>query len=440
MMKIKRRVEKRKYVVIGKGAREHAITWKLRMSKNTGQICCAPGNIGTDEIADNIDLDANDIGGLIAYLYLQNNIDAVIPGPEDPLALGIIDSLQELGIPAFGPTKNAAMLESSKVFMKLFCERYGIPTAKFIICRGTKDVRKKLKKFVREHGGYPVVVKISDLAEGKGAIVCKSRKQVFAFLKQIDRGDFKNYGGEIIFEECLKGVEVSFIVMVDINDHIKKLATALDYKRAYDNDRGPNTGGMGCVSPNPFLTPAIERKIMQKIIIPVVKGMREEDNPYMGFLYAGVMIVDGEPYLLEINARLGDPETEVILPRMKSAFGELIIAAIEGNLDKKRIHWDPQPCVTIVHASKGYPRKYGKGFEVGGLEKVRAMEAIPFVAGLKKREDGKIVTDGGRNFTISAKGKDVPVARALAYAASAKVKCKNLFYRKDIAAWNGKGA
>lgn len=440
MMKIKKSVKKRMYVVIGKGAREHSIAWKLRMSESTGEIICAPGNVGTEEIAENTMFDANDVGGLSAALYHFNDlsedkIDAVIIGPEDPLASGIVDRLQELGIPTFGPTKNAAMLESSKVFMKLFCKRHGIPTADFIVCRGTEDVRKKLKKFVREYRGYPVVVKISDLAEGKGAIVCKSRKQVLAFLKQIDRGDFKNYGGEIILEECLKGVEASFIVMVDINDYIKKLVTALDYKRAYDNDHGPNTGGMGGVSPNPFVTEDIERKIMRKIIIPVIRGMREEDNPYAGFLYAGVMIVNGEPYLLEINVRLGDPEAEVILPRMKSDFGELIIAAIEGNLDKKRIHWDPQPCVTIVHASKRYPRKdYKKGFEVEGFEEVRAMGAIPFVAGLKKREDGKIVTDGGRNFTISAKGKDVTAARKLAYAASAKIKCKNLFHRKDIAA------
>lgn len=439
MMKIKKKEKKRTYVVVGKGAREHSIVWKLRMSKNTGQIICAPGNIGTEEIAENTMFDANNVGGLSSALHHFNNlskdkIDAVIIGPEDPLALGVVDRLQELGIPTFGPTKNAAMLEASKVFMKLFCQRHGIPTAEFIICRGTEDVRKKLKKFARERGGYPVVVKISDLAEGKGAVVCKSRKQVFAFLKRIDRGEFKNYNGEIILEECLKGVEASFIVMVDINDHIKKLATALDYKRAYNNNHGLNTGGMGCVSPNPFVTKAIERKIMNKIVIPIVQGMKEEDNPYSGFLYAGVMIVDGEPYLLEINARLGDPEAEVILPRMKSDFGELIITAIKGNLDKKRIHWDTQSCVTIVHASKRYPRKdYKKGFVVEGLEKVKAMGAILFIAGLKKREDGKLVTDGGRNFMISAKGKNVAAARELAYAASAKIKCKNLFYRKDIA-------
>ncbi len=415
-----------KVLVIGKGGREHAMVYSLSLNKET-EVFCAPGNGGIEKQARCFpDIKVNDFDK-IYELCKKEKIDLVVPGPEEPLVSGIRDYLEERGIKVFGPDKFCAQLEGSKVFAKEVMAKIGVPTARFEIF----DDPEKAKKYV-ERQNKPLVVKAEGLCAGKGVFVCDTRKEAFEAIQKImEEKIFGDAGNRVVIEEKLVGEEASYIVITD-GETFQALPTSKDHKRLLDGDKGPNTGGMGVFSPSPLIDKTLKEKIEKMVIEPVLKEMEKRGHPYKGFLYAGLMIVNGEPYVLEFNCRLGDPEAQVILPRIENDFLEVVLLAMEGKLNKITLKESPKKAVCVVMASQGYPGKYEKGKKITGLEEVEKMkDIIVFHAGTKKIGN-EFFTDGGR--VLGVVGLDEDMARAVkkTYEAVSKIHFEGAFYRKDI--------
>lgn len=414
-------------LVIGNGAREHAIVWKLAHSPLVKSIYAAPGNAGTARIAHNLPVQPSDIETLLQRAS-ELKIDMAVIGPEAPLAAGIINRFKEKGIPAFGPTKQAAQIESSKIFAKEVMQKYGIPCAASYAFSNYYDARKYL-----ETTKTPVVIKADGLAAGKGVFVSTAKDEAFDALKSlmVDR-IFGDAGTRVIIEEYLSGLEVSLLAFTD-SISVLPMVPACDYKRAYDNDQGPNTGGMGSYSPPSFFDDNMIKHTTENILKPVVKAMSSEGIPYTGVLYAGLIMTDKGPKVLEFNARFGDPETQVILPRLKTDLAEIMVAVVEGKLDRIKINWSEEACVGVVMASKGYPGKYRTGLPIT-ISKKLSKDVNIFFAGAKSTDNGQILTDGGRVLTLTATGKSLKEAREKVYNSISYIQFDGCHYRTDIAA------
>lgn len=415
-----------KVLVIGSGAREHCLAWKISQSRGVSKVYCAPGNGGTIEIAQNVDIAATDIEGLLEFA-LREKIDITMVGPEAPLVEGIVDRFKENGLKVFGPTKELALLEGSKVFAKEVMKKYDIPTADFVVFSDVQAAKEYVKR-----KGTPLVVKADGLAAGKGVIVCASEEEALKAIDEIlvDK-KFGQAGERIVIEECLEGEEASILIFTD-GKNIVPLVSSQDHKRAYDDDKGPNTGGMGAYAPAPIVTDKVFKKIMDEICSPLISGLRADGKIYSGILYVGLMIKDGRPSVLEFNVRFGDPETQAILPKLKSDLAEVIIETLSGDLDKVTLQWDERPCVCVVLASGGYPGAYEKGKKIKGLESLKNIKDVfVFHAGTKLNDT--LATSGGRVLSIVGLGDDIKEAQGKAYDAIEKVDFEGMHYRKDIA-------
>ncbi len=412
-------------LVIGSGGREHALAWKLAQSARVQKVLVAPGNGGTATESGLENVAAASIAELVA-LAKQAQVQLTVVGPEAPLAAGIVDAFQDAGLRIFGPSRAAAQLESSKEFAKRFMQRHGIPTARYA---GFSDAAEA-KAYV-EREGAPIVVKADGLAAGKGVVVAPSAAQAHAAIDaMLTEKRLGEAGGRLVLEECLEGEEASFIVIAD-GAHALALATSQDHKRLKNGDEGPNTGGMGAYSPAPVVAPEVHARIMREVIQPAIAGMAREGTPYVGFLYAGLMIDRaGNPKTLEFNCRLGDPEAQPILMRLKSDLLELIEQAIEGGLDRASVEWDRRAALGVVLAASGYPEQPRQGDRIEGLP-APAEDCRVFHAGTRL-EDGTLVTGGGRVLCVTALGDSLKLARARAYAALEPIRFEGMQYRRDI--------
>ncbi|MBI4328659.1 MAG: phosphoribosylamine--glycine ligase [Chloroflexi bacterium] len=413
-------------LVVGSGAREHALAWKLRQSPRVSALFVAPGNGGTPDIAENVAVPANDVSGLLRAAQ-DRHVDLVVVGPEEPLALGLADAFRAANIACVGPTRAAARIEASKGFAKGLMERARIPTAR----SRTFDDFAEAKGYV-EAQPLPVVVKADGLAAGKGVAVCPSREEAVAFLHEVMvHRAFGGAGERVVVEECLTGTEASAFAFTD-GRHLLLTVPACDYKRVFDGDRGPNTGGMGAYSPPEFLTRRDEEEVRTRVLEPAVRQMAAEGTPFQGFLYAGLMVGPTGFKVLEFNCRLGDPETQVVLPRLRSDLLDLLEAIAEGNVARAKADWDPQPCVGVVVAAPGYPGDYPKGLPIAGLEDI-ARDVLVFHAGTRRDERGQVLTNGGRVLTVVALGDTMEQARRKVYDNVACIAFPGMHYRRDIA-------
>lgn len=416
-----------KVLVIGSGGREHAIVWKLAQSPLVDKVYCAPGNGGICRYAECVDISVTDLDCLLQFAE-GKGIDLTVVGPEVPLSLGITDLFKEKGLRVFGPEKKAAMLESSKAFSKGFMERNNIPTAKYKVYEEAKAAKTEVDSF-----GYPVVIKADGLAAGKGVIIAENRQQAVTAIDEIiTEKKFGEAGGSVVIEEYLTGKEASILAFVDGRTAIP-MVSAQDYKRALDGDKGLNTGGMGAVSPAFYYDEASAAIAEKEIIQRTMDALKKEGIDYKGVLYFGLMLTPKGPKLLEYNVRFGDPETEVVLPRLKTDLVEIMNSVIDEKLETQKIEWKEESAVCVVMASGGYPERYDKGFEIKGLEKAATNNDITiFHAGTEKSLD-KIATAGGRVLVVSALGKDVETARRKAYQAVTEINFEKAHYRSDIA-------
>uniref|UniRef100_A0A7C2Z2S0 Phosphoribosylamine--glycine ligase n=1 Tax=Hydrogenobacter sp. TaxID=2152829 RepID=A0A7C2Z2S0_9AQUI len=413
-----------KVLVVGNGGREHAILWKVSQSPLVKGLYCAKGNGGTAKIAQNVSIEPTNVKALADFAQSEG-IDFTIVGPEAPLVAGLVDEFESRGLKVFGPSQRASMLEGSKAFAKEFMQKYGIPTAEF----HTFEDPQRAKNFIKDFG-VPVVIKADGLASGKGVFVCKSYEEA---LRAIDNLMIKKALGEagskVVVEEFLEGEEASYIVMLNGDSYVP-LPTSQDHKRLLDGDKGPNTGGMGAYSPNPFVDEVTEKAIRELIIERVIKGLREEGIYYRGFLYAGLMLTKDGPKVLEFNVRLGDPEAQPLLMRIKGDFLQILLDFYEGKPVSLEI--DPRHTLCVVLASKGYPEKPEDGKEIIGLEEVEKMEdVVVFHAGTELK-NGRLYTKGGRVLNVCAWGKNLRGARERAYEAIEKISFEGMHYRKDI--------
>ncbi len=416
-------------LVIGGGGREHALAWKAAQSANVSTVFVAPGNAGTatEPKLTNVAIDVTDIAGLLAFVQ-SNAVELTIVGPEAPLVAGVVDAFQAAGQTIFGPTQAAAQLEGSKAFTKDFLARHAIPTAEY---QNFTEIEPALA-YVREKGA-PIVVKADGLAAGKGVIVAMTLQEAEDAIRDMLAGNaFGDAGSRVVIEEFLDGEEASFIVMVD-GKNVAPFATSQDHKRAGDGDSGPNTGGMGAYSPAPVVTPEIHDRVMKEVIMPTVEGMAAEGHPYVGFLYAGLMIMaDGTPKVIEYNCRFGDPETQPIMLRLQSDLVALCQAACKGELAGTSIEFDPRASVGVVLAAGGYPGDYNKGDVISGLEIASEMEGKVFHAGTALK-DGQVVTSGGRVLCATALGNSVTEAQKTAYDLVKAIQWQDVYFRNDIA-------
>lgn len=415
-----------KVLVVGGGGREHALCWKLRKSILVNELYCAPGNGGTAELAVNVPVKADDVNGIRDFVR-KEKIDFVIVGPEAPLNLGIIDMLEADGVKAFGPSKAAARLEGSKSFAKNIMKKYNVPTADF----GVFTDAEKARQYLRQKG-TPIVIKADGLAAGKGVYVCKTVEDGMDAIEDIMvKRLFGDAGDTLVIEECLEGEEASFLVFSDGRTVIP-MDSSQDHKRIFDEDEGPNTGGMGAYSPAPVVNKSVFEKAMEQVIYPTITGMEKEGCPFKGVLYAGLMVKDGEVKVLEFNTRFGDPEAQPLLMRIENDIVPVLLGCVDGTLHNEFLLWDQRPSICIVIASGGYPGDYAKGFEIRGLGQVREEDnAVVFHAGTKMA-DGKILTDGGRVLGVTAIGEDIPDAIKNGYAAVEKICFEGMHFRKDI--------
>lgn len=418
-----------KVLVIGNGGREHAIVWKIAQSKGVKKIFCAPGNPGISELAECVDIKAEDIEGLKAFC-LKNSIDLTIVGPELPLTLGIVDTFEGAGLKIFGPSRRAAEIEGSKVFAKWLMRKYNIPTASYEVFEDADEAKDYLSTLNPK--AFPIVIKADGLAGGKGAIVCHTRDSALQSIDLImEERAFGSAGDRVVVEGFLKGQEVSFLAFTD-GKTVLPLAPSQDHKRVFDGDKGPNTGGMGAYSPTPLVTTQLKKRIMKEIMIPTVKAMVSEGRPYKGILYAGLMITEEGPKVLEFNCRFGDPETQPILMRMKGDLVDVILAVIEDRLSRVHLVWDRRTAVCVVMASGGYPGDYKKGFEIKGLDEVsQRRDVVVFHAGTAIK-DGRLVTNGGRVLGVTAMDMGIKKAIERAYKAVKGISWEGVHYRRDI--------
>ncbi len=417
-------------LIIGGGGREHAMAWKTAQAADVEKVYVAPGNAGTaaEEKTENVPLAPEDTPGLVDFAQ-RHAVALTLVGPEAPLAAGIVDDFTAAGLRCFGPSKNAARLESSKSFSKAFLRRRDIPTGDYETFTETAPALDFIKA-----KGTPIVIKADGLAAGKGVVVAHSAAEARqAVADMLDGGRFGAAGRRIVIEEFLEGEELSFIALCD-GETVTPLASSQDHKARDDGDRGPNTGGMGAYSPAALMDAALHRRIMERVMEPAVAGMAAEGNPYQGFLYAGLMIdAAGNPRVLEFNCRLGDPETQPILMRLQGDLPALCAAALERRLAETAVSWDPRAAVGVVMASAGYPESAARGQAIVGLERAPREDVKIFYAGVR-RDGDRMLTDGGRVLCVTALGDDVTAARDKAYAAARDIQCDALFYRTDIAA------
>src|SRR3989338_2226329 len=414
-------------LVVGSGGREHALAWKIAQSKLAYKIFCAPGNGGIAQQAECLGIEAGDIPRLLEFAR-KEKIDLTVVGPEGPLAAGIVDEFQKAGLRIFGPRKKAAQLEASKVFAKELIAKYKVPTADFKIFEDAGEAKKYLAL-----KGAPCVVKADGLAAGKGVAVAKTAAEAEqAVSLMMEEKAFGAAGNKVIIEECLEGQEASILVITDSREVIA-LASAQDHKRIFDNDFGPNTGGMGAYSPAPVVTAELFKEILQKIVYRTIDGLANEGIEYRGVLYAGVMLTKDGPKTLEFNVRFGDPETQAILPRLNSDLLEIMLAASAGKLSRLRaLEWDTRACACVVLASAGYPGEYEKGKEISGLEEAAQMkDTVVFHAGTKKSGE-KFLTNGGRVLGITGLGATIKDAVTHTYKAVEKINFEGMHYRQDI--------
>jgi phosphoribosylamine--glycine ligase len=414
-------------LLIGGGGREHALAWKIAASPLVDRLYCAPGNAGIAREAECAAIDAADHGAVIAFCRAKA-IDFVVVGPEAPLVAGLVDDLEAAGIKAFGPGKAAAQLEGSKGFTKDLCRANNIPTAAY----ARFDAATPAKDYLRRMGA-PIVVKADGLAAGKGVVVAATAAEAEAAVDMIFGGALGGAGASVVIEEFLAGEEASFFVLSD-GDNAVPLATAQDHKRAFDGDRGPNTGGMGAVSPAPVMTAELERRALDEIVLPTLRAMKAMGAPYKGVLYAGLMITEAGPKLIEYNVRFGDPECQVLMLRLMSDLVPALLAARDGMLKNFALRWYPDPALTVVMAAKGYPGSYAKGSVIGGLDEAEKIDGVEIFHAGTIKGDGRILANGGRVLDITASGKTFAEARARAYAAVDKIVWPEGFCRRDIGA------
>ncbi len=414
-----------KVLVVGSGGREHALVWKISQSPMVDKIYCAPGNAGIGQVAECVAIKADDLDGLLDFA-LNNEIGLTVVGPEVPLTMGIVDKFQEKGLKIFGPSGKAAEIEGSKTFAKDLMAKYNIPTAKY----GAFTDVAEAKAFLAEVG-LPCVVKADGLAAGKGVLICETKEEAETAVEDIlVDNKFGNAGSRVVVEEFLTGQEVSMLAFSD-GKTIVPMVSSQDHKRIWDGDKGLNTGGMGAYSPAPIYTPDIHEIVVPQVLEATIAAMEQEGRPFAGILYAGLMLTADGPKVLEFNARFGDPETQAVLPRLKSDLVEIFLAIIDGRLADMNIEWYEEAAVCVVMASGGYPESSDKGRVITGLEDAAETGAIVFHAGTKET-DGNIVTNGGRVLGISALGKDIAEAIANAYKGVEKIKFENMQYRTDI--------
>ena len=415
-------------LVVGSGGREHALIWKIAKSRKVKRLFCAPGNPGIAQIAECVNIKADDISGLRDFAS-KEKIDLTIVGPEAPLTLGIVDSFEEKGLKIFGPSKKAAEIESSKAFAKKLMQEYSIPTSGYKIFKNPKDA----KDYIKEQN-FPLVIKADGLAAGKGVIICKTEEDAKDAIRLImEKRVFGKSGDRVVVEEFLKGEEVSFLAITD-GKSVVPLPPCQDHKAVFDGDKGPNTGGMGAYSPTPIITPKLKEEIMNSIMIPTVKAMAKEGRPYKGILYAGLMITKDGPRVLEFNSRFGDPETQPIMMRLKNDLVDVLSAAVDGKLSKVKLNCDNRLALCVVMSSKGYPEDYEKCKEIKGIdEAVKLKDVVVFHAGTAII-DSTLVTAGGRVLGVTAMGVGVKRTINKAYEAVSRIKWEGAHYRKDIGA------
>jgi len=415
-----------KVMVVGGGAREHTLAWKLAQSPKVDKIFVAPGNAGTASIAQNLNIAPSDIEEL-GKAARDEHVDLAVIGPESPLTQGIVDHFDSLGIPAFGPTKAAAQIESSKVFARNLMEKYGIPCPKGAIFSSHHEAQEYIKQ-----QKAPIVIKADGLAAGKGTIIAESQEEAQKKLSDImEAKAFGSAGDKVLIDEYLNGKEVSLLAFTD-GKTVVPMIPACDYKKIGDNDQGPNTGGIGGYSPPGFFSAELADEATNAILLPAVKAMADEGIPYRGVLYAGLMLTDRGISTLEFNARFGDPESQVTLPLLKTDLVDILMAVIEGNLDQLTIQWSDDACVGVVMSSGGYPGSYKTGFPIKGLDKAEK-DVLIFHAGTRLGNDGTIYTSGGRVLTVVGVGKNIAEAREKVYANLPDIYFEGCYYRKDIA-------
>lgn len=416
-----------KILVVGGGGREHAIIMKLAQSDKVEKLYCTPGNGGISKYAECFDVSATDIDGVVS-LAKELSVDMVVVAPDDPLVLGMVDALQAEGFMTFGPKKNAAIIEGSKVFSKNLMKKYGIPTAEYEVFTNSEDA----VKYVKEKGIYPAVIKADGLALGKGVILAQDEEEaVKAIHSMIDDKQFGDSSSTIVVEEYLTGPEVSVLSFTD-GETIVPMVSSMDHKRAFDNDEGLNTGGMGTVAPNPYYTQQIAQECMDKIFLPTINAMKAEGRPFEGCLYFGLMLTEKGPKVIEYNCRFGDPETQVVLPLLDADLCEIFEAIYNHTLKNVKIEWKQEYCTCVVMASGGYPLSYPKGLEISGLdEKGQVSGAIVYHAGTKLADD-KYLTNGGRVLGVTCTGFTLKGALDKSYDAVGRISWENAHYRKDI--------
>jgi phosphoribosylamine--glycine ligase len=414
-------------LVIGSGGREHALIWKLRQSPQAERIFCAPGNAGTGEIAENISIPASDLKALASFAK-DNRIDLTVVGPDDPLAAGIVDMFASERLRAFGPDKSAARIESSKIFAKELMRSQKIPTAE---ARTFSDSSEALHYC--EHLRFPVVIKADGLALGKGVVIAANAAAARSTIDEMmNQARFGDAGRRIIIEEFLHGTECSLHALVDGKNYLL-LESARDHKRALDGDQGPNTGGMGAFSPADNWDPEMQSRFQSEIMKPLLGGLIQEGVTFRGLLYPGLIMTRDGPRVLEFNCRFGDPETQALLPRMKSDLLPLLEATIDGEIERRTIEWDPRAAVTVVLASGGYPGKYESGKSISGLEEAAKIEGVQIFHAGTKRDGDEVKTAGGRVLAVTALGSTIERARSRAYEAVSRIRFENCHYRRDIA-------
>lgn len=410
--------------VIGSGGREHSICYKLRQSKNLKKLICIPGNAGTSKLCKNINVDIFDFDQLYKEIK-KEEIELVIVGPEVPLVKGIKDFLEKKKIKVFGPSKKASQLEGSKIFLKNFCSKFKIPSAKYKEVKSIEEASQCIDDY-----GLPIVVKSDGLAAGKGVTICKKKEQALNDVKSIFEGKFES-SKKVILEEFLKGEEASYFVITD-GINFLPIGTAQDHKRIFEKDEGPNTGGMGAYSPSYLITDDVESKVINKIIKPTLDGMRKINARFSGILYAGLMIEGSEPKLIEYNIRFGDPECQILMMRMKSDFLKLVSDVIEETLNQNKIEWIADPGITVVAANKGYPEKYEKDKVIKNLNDIEQNDRLQIFHAGTSNNDGKITATGGRVLNSTVIDKTLKTAREKALRALDKLEWENKYYRRDI--------
>jgi phosphoribosylamine--glycine ligase len=424
-----------KVLVVGGGGREHALVWKLAQSPRVDKLYCAPGNAGIERQAECVPLKPTDIEALANFAAAEK-IALTVVGPEAPLMAGIVDLFEARGLPIFGPSKDPARIEGSKAFAKRLMQTSGIPTASFWVCDSPTVARARIADYYAQHGpDARIVVKADGLAAGKGVTVAASRQEAEEAVHRImEEKVFGEAGAHVVIEECLTGEEASIMAITD-GSQLVPLLPSQDHKRVYDNDQGPNTGGMGAVCPVPILPPDLTQQAVERILRPAIEAIRALGIPYRGTLYAGVMVTPEGPKCIEFNCRFGDPETQAVLPLLESDLLDLLLGAVECTLDQVEVRWKPGAAVNVVAASAGYPGSYETGKPIYGIEEAEAEGCLVFHAGTR-REGGQIVTDGGRVLGVTGLGADVREAMAQAYRGIARISFEGMHYRRDIGARN----